>query len=100
MASLKMFYAWLAAGLLSTPMLSAAPAVRTLAKGAFTPIAEARQEVISDQPSWEKFWQKHAVNSKGAAQPPVVDFTREMVAVVTMGKQRTGGERSGNNQTE
>ena len=86
-----MFCAWLAAGLLITPMLSAAPAVRTLAKGAFTPIAEARQEVFYDQPSWEKFWQKHAVNAKGTAQPPAVDFTREMVVAVTMGKQRTGG---------
>ena len=89
MPFVKLSYAWFA--VVAPILFAAAPSVRTLAKGAFTPIAEARQEVIYDQPSWEKFWQKHAVNAKGVAQPPAVDFTREMVVAVTMGKQRTGG---------
>jgi hypothetical protein len=66
-------------------------AVRTLSKGAFSGISQAKQEVIKDQPTWEKFWAKHNVAMKPSAQLPKVDFSKEMVIAVTLGKKTSGG---------
>jgi hypothetical protein len=65
--------------------------VRSLAKGAFSGITDARQQVIKDAASWEKLWKQNAVSLEPAAKVPAVDFTKEMVIAVTMGTKRTGG---------
>ena len=66
-------------------------ALRNLAKGAFSGISEAKQEVIKDQPAWDKFWAAHDVTAKPGRPIPKVDFSREMVIGVTMGKKNSGG---------
>lgn len=65
--------------------------VRSLAKGAFGGIQDARQEVITDPQTWEELWRTHAVHSTPPPKLPEVDFTQEMVIVATLGRQRTGG---------
>ena len=65
--------------------------LRTLSKGAFSGISEAKQEIIKDQEAWEKFWAKHNVAMKPSAQLPKVDFSKEMVIAVTLGKKTSGG---------
>src|SRR5690349_2251334 len=67
--------------------------VRSLAKGAFSGVRDARQEVIRDAATWEKFWEQHSVSAGSAAKIPAVDFAKEMVIAVTMGMKRTGGYR-------
>ena len=65
--------------------------IRNVAKGAFSGIADAKQEVIKDQAGWEKLWSQHSVNKRGENKIPEIDFTKEMVIFVAMGRQRTGG---------
>ena len=65
--------------------------IRNVAKGAFSGIADAKQEVIKDRAAWEKLWSQHSVNKRGENKIPEIDFTKEMVIFVAMGRQRTGG---------
>ena len=62
--------------------------IRNLAKGAFSGIQEPKQEVIKDKATWQGIWTQHA---KAGEKIPEADFTKEMVLLVTMGQQRTGG---------
>jgi hypothetical protein len=83
------------AGLLLAGCLSAAAAealpIRTLAKGAFGGIQEPRQEIIQDKAAWEKVWAKHAGEGRAPGSLPEVDFSKDMVILVTMGRKNTGG---------
>jgi hypothetical protein len=65
--------------------------LRSLAKGGFSGIQEAKQEVITEKKAWEQIWSKHSKSRTPAAAPPEVDFEKEMVIAVTMGSKRTGG---------
>ena len=75
-----------------TSATGAAPlTLRSLAKGGFSGIGEARQEVIKDKAAWEKLWTEHSKPTRSASPPPDVDFSKEMVIVATLGTKRTGG---------
>ena len=65
--------------------------IRTLVKGAFSGIQEPTQQIIRDKTIWDKTWAKHSANSKTAGKMPEVDFSKEMVIFVTMGRKSTGG---------
>lgn len=85
----------LAACLLLLACANAAPSealpLRLLAKGNFSGFPEAKQEVIQTKADWERAWAKLSVRVKDADKVPVVDFSKEMVILVTLGQQRTGG---------
>ncbi len=66
-------------------------AMKTVAKGAFSGIAEPKQIAIRETSAWKEFWAQHAVNEKEAEKVPEVNFDTHMVLAVTMGRQRTGG---------
>jgi len=63
--------------------------VRSLSRGGFSGIQEARQEVVRDSQAWTNIWSQH--RGKSSAPCPPVDFSKEMVVVVTMGRQNSGG---------
>lgn len=65
--------------------------LRSLGKGGFSGIKEARQEVIQDKAAWEKLWTEHTKTTRNATPVPEVDFAKEMVIVATMGTKHTGG---------
>jgi hypothetical protein len=65
--------------------------IRSLAKGTFSGIKEARQEVIRNATAWETFWNQHSASAGSAEKIPAVDFAKETVIAVTMGIKRTGG---------
>jgi protease stability complex PrcB-like protein len=65
--------------------------LRSLGKGGFSGIKEARREVIKDKAAWEKLWTEHTKPTRNAAPAPEVDFAKEMVIAATMGTKRTGG---------
>ncbi|PYL01207.1 MAG: hypothetical protein DME19_02410, partial [Verrucomicrobia bacterium] len=65
--------------------------IRSLAKGGFSGIKEARQEVIRDPVAWEKLWKQHSASASSAEKIPAVDFASEIVVAATMGTKRTGG---------
>jgi hypothetical protein len=65
--------------------------IRKVGKGTVSGISEARQEIIRDKAAWEKLWSRHCGRTKPAEKLPDIDFAKEMVIVVTMGTQSTGG---------
>lgn len=65
--------------------------IRSLAKGAFSGIREAKQAVIKDTEAWKKFWEQHTKTTRPPGALPEVNFQKEMAVVATMGTQRTGG---------
>ena len=65
--------------------------LRKVAKGAVSGIRETRQEVIRDRTAWEKLWAQHGGLTRPVEKLPDIDFARQMVVVVTMGTQRSGG---------
>jgi hypothetical protein len=73
--------------------LNCAPVLplRNLAKGAFSGIHEPKQEIIRDGSEWEKIWTKHSASARASGKIPAVDFNKEMIVLVTMGRQKTGG---------
>ena len=64
--------------------------IRSLKKGAFSGVREAKQEVVRSAGAWEKLWKQHAT-AGDSDKIPAVDFSKEMVVVATMGTKRTGG---------
>jgi hypothetical protein len=83
------------AGLLLTACLSPGHAedqpIRPLVKSAFSGIQDPKQEVIKDKAAWDAVWTRHLANAKGAVSQPEVDFSKEMIILVAMGRQNTGG---------
>jgi len=65
--------------------------IRSLKKGAFSGIREAKQEAVKSADAWEKLWKQHATAAGESEKIPAVDFSKEMVVVATMGTKRTGG---------
>lgn len=76
-------WALLASMLLQTAM---AP-LRSLDRGAVSDIAAERQVSVRDGAEWASIWKQHA---PGRAQPSV-DFAREMVVGVFLGRRPTAG---------
>lgn len=63
---------------------------RTLERGTFGGVAQAGVRVARDQASLNALWAAHAGTGAGAT-PPTVDFSREYVVGVFMGRQTSGG---------
>ena len=64
---------------------------RSIARGGFSGIFEAKECVVTNASEWAKFWTLHRPNARVETKMPEVDFTTEMVACVALGRQRTGG---------
>jgi hypothetical protein len=79
----------LCAGCAGSPSTGELP-VRNLAKGAFSALDTGGELVIRNRTEWSELWLKHARMQTGSAIPEV-DFEREMVIAVTMGRRSTGG---------
>jgi len=75
----------------ATPSGGETAPCRTVARGALSGITRARQEVIKDKTGWEKTWAQHSRNEGARGKIPEIDFTKEMVVLVTMGQKNTGG---------
>jgi hypothetical protein len=57
-------------------------------------ITEELRLVIRSQPEWAAFWAGlHAQGTGAAAVPPVVDFSRHVVAVAALGSRERSGYR-------
>jgi hypothetical protein len=50
-------------------------------------VGTARDVVVKDQQSWDALWAGHAGKD---AKPPVVDFSKQMVAAVFLGQRESG----------
>lgn len=64
---------------------------RTLSRGLTSGLNEPRREVVRDEAAFLRLWTEHAADLNRPALPPQVDFGREMVVVVAMGRRPTGG---------
>lgn len=68
-----------------------APAMRTLFKGAFSGMQEPCQLVVTNKADWEALWGRHESRVEPKAKVPVVDFAKETVVVVALGRKNSGG---------
>jgi hypothetical protein len=67
-------------------------AIRTIAKGTASGIDQERSEAIRDQAAWSKLWLEHKARARSASEtPPEVDFTKEIVLALTLGRKNSGG---------
>lgn len=64
---------------------------RTLSRGVSSGLVEERREVVRDEAAFLRLWAEHSAELRQLALPPEVDFGREMVLVVAMGRRPTGG---------
>lgn len=64
---------------------------RTLSRGLSSGLVEPGHYVIRDPTAYFKLWADHAAEVPRAALPPAVDFSREMVVAVALGRRPTGG---------
>jgi hypothetical protein len=63
---------------------------RFLAKGFESRIEKPRREILKSDKEWREFWSRH-IPANSTNKPPVVDFKRERVVAVMMGRQKIGG---------
>ena len=68
-------------------MNAQAPAPRTVDKGDFSNVDEAKQVVVRSDADWRTLWRRHA----GERPMPSIDFTKETVVGVFMGSRPTAG---------
>lgn len=61
----------------------------TIARGDLSRIGEPRTVIVRDREAWRALWREHA----GSADPPAVEFDREMVVAVFAGERPTAGYR-------
>jgi hypothetical protein len=64
--------------------------LRELAKGGFSGFQEPVQLVITNQAEWEKVWKQNTAG-RGEQPLPQVDFAKETVLLVALGRKNTGG---------
>lgn len=64
---------------------------QTLEKSNYSGLQTARQSVITNAAQWRDLWRRHSVTQVEPGEPPSVDFDKNMVIAVAMGRQRTGG---------
>jgi len=67
-------------------MVLEAPSTRTIEKGDQSNIDETRQVLVRTDAEWTKLWQQHAANRPR----PQVDFSKEMVVGLFMGRPSAG----------
>lgn len=63
---------------------------RELDSGGFSRISQAGVRVAADDAAWQTLWNDHTGGAPGTVAP-TVDFTRQRVVAVFMGRQPTGG---------
>lgn len=65
--------------------------LRTLARGAFSSIHQPTQVLVTNATQWNELWQRHQVDRTPPESVPKIDFEKESVIFVTLGRKRTGG---------
>jgi hypothetical protein len=80
---------WLTTGCASSPQHKLA--WRTLSRGLTSGLEKPRRLVVREEAEYFALWAQHAAELNRLALPPEVDFSREMVVLVAMGNQPTGG---------
>ena len=65
--------------------------MREIAKGGMSGITKPTCQVITNNETWGEVWTQHAVRKAAGQELPRVDFERETVLFVTLGRKNTGG---------
>lgn len=65
--------------------------MRTIAKGNFSGLQKPVQMVITNTTQWTKVWEMHSVRKSPAEKVPEINFDKETVLFVALGRKSTGG---------
>ena len=64
---------------------------REIAKGAMSGFMEPAFLVITNQAQWKDIWAKHSARRNPPPQLPAVDFDKESIVLVALGRKTSGG---------
>lgn len=64
---------------------------REIASGAFSGIQEPRTVAVTNLAQWRALWEQHSARKTPANPPPEIDFEKETVLFLAMGRRNTGG---------
>ena len=73
--------------LMAVTMSGQVPPPRTVDKGDFSNVDDAKQVVVRADAEWRALWRQHA----GERELPHIDFGKEMIVGVFMGSRPTAG---------
>ncbi|MBI4919240.1 protease complex subunit PrcB family protein [archaeon] len=65
--------------------------LESIAKGAVSGHNWAQNYVITDEVSWNNLWRTTYSNTTPMPEMPKIDFSKEMVLAIYLGKKNTGG---------
>ncbi len=65
--------------------------LETIASGAVSGHKWAQNYVITDEVSWNNLWRTTYSNTTPMPELPKIDFSKEMVLAIYLGKKNTGG---------
>jgi hypothetical protein len=82
--------------MLAVVILAAAPASGpvafvTVARGAMSGLDQPSRRVVRTTAQWAALWKQHAGTAQPAAPRPAIDFKREAVIVVALGRRPSAG---------
>src|SRR5688572_10830682 len=81
---------FLMSGDLASAAENSKPEMRTIAKGTFSGIQEPSELVITNKTQWREVWAKSS--KRVPPEPtPEIDFSKESILLVSMGKKNSGG---------
>ncbi|MEO0469103.1 MAG: protease complex subunit PrcB family protein [Bacteroidota bacterium] len=66
---------------------------RVLQEGAYCGIEEKRNQLITNEAEWTRFWSAFGSNRIPPPEKPAVDFTDSQVGIALMGMRTSGGYR-------
>ena len=66
-------------------------AMRTIEKGGFSGLQSATNIVVTNATQWTDIWKTHSAQKRPAAPAPEVNFEKETVLIVALGRKPTGG---------
>lgn len=64
---------------------------KTIVKGAFSGIESPLQVVVTNKTQWAELWQKHTARMQPKPAAPEIDFDKQSVILVALGRKTRGG---------
>jgi hypothetical protein len=81
----------LAAAILAAAPTSGPVAFETVARGAMSGLDQPSRRVVRTTTQWAALWKQHTGTAQPAAPRPAIDFKREAVVVVALGRRPSAG---------
>lgn len=65
--------------------------MREIGKGVFSGVQDRLEVAVTNATQWTELWQRHCAQKTPAEKAPEIDFEKETVLFVALGRKPTGG---------